>query len=106
MRLDLENLPTDQALLHHLVRDMAGRLAQRDDEVERLRLIIRNLQRTQFGARSEKLSADQLALGLEDLDTDLGAAVARAPESPPTEPLIDTPPRRKPLPEHLPRARA
>jgi transposase len=103
MRLDLENLPTDQALLHHLVRDMAGRLAQRDDEVERLRLIIRKLQRTQFGARSEKLSADQLALGLEDLDTDLGAAVARAPESAPTEPLIEAPPRRKPLPDHLPR---
>jgi transposase len=103
MRLDLENLPTDQALLHRLVRDMAGRLAQRDDEVERLRLIIRKLQRTHFGARSEKLSADQLALGLEDVDTDLGAALARAPETPPTEPLIEAPPRRKPLPDHLPR---
>jgi transposase len=73
MRIDLENLPTDQALLHQLVRDMAGHLSQRDDEVERLRLIISKLQRTQFGARSEKLSADQLALSLEDLDTDLGA---------------------------------
>ena len=102
MRIDLENLPTDQALLHQLVRDMAGRLSQRDDEVERLRLIISKLQRAQFGARSEKLSADQLALSLEDLDTDLGAALARTEMSAHVE-RVEKLPHRKPLPAHLPR---
>jgi transposase len=103
MRIDLENLPTDQTLLHQLVRDMAGRLSQRDDEVERLRLIIRKLQRAQFGARSEKLSPDQFALALEDLDTDLGAALARTEVSTPVEPVVERRPHRKPLPAHLAR---
>ena len=103
MRLDLQNLPTDPALLHHLVRDMASRLAQRNDEIERLQLIIRKLQRNQFGARSEQLSADQLALGLEDLDADVGAAITRAADSAPIKTDAEPAPRRKALPEHLPR---
>src|SRR5215210_2919819 len=36
-------------------------------EIEKLRLLIRQLQRGQFGRRSEKLDPDQLQLGLEDL---------------------------------------
>jgi transposase len=104
MRLDLENLPTDPALLHQIVRDMAHRVAHQDDELERLRQIIRQFQRAQFGRRSEQLSDDQLALGLEDLQADLGAAVARVEtESGPIEDPAEAPPRRKPLPDHLPR---
>src|SRR3954447_9732759 len=34
-------------------------------EIEKLRLLIRQLQRGQFGRRSEKLDPDQLQLGLE-----------------------------------------
>jgi transposase len=104
MRFDLANLPTDPALLHQLVRDMAGRLANRDTEIERLQLIIRQFQRAQFGRRSEHLSDDQIALGLDDLNADLGAAVARNPppeESGTSAPV--TPARRQELPAHLPR---
>ena len=66
MRLDLENLPADTALLHRLVRDMAAVVEHRDGEIERLHAIIKQLQRAQFGRRSERLDPDQLALGLED----------------------------------------
>ena len=46
MRLDLENLPSDIALLHHLVRDMATVVETRDEEIERLQRIVEQLQRT------------------------------------------------------------
>ena len=54
MQLDINNLPTDTALLHQLVRDMAAVVEHRDGEIERLRLIIKKLQRGQFGRRSER----------------------------------------------------
>ena len=105
MRFDLDNLPVDTALLHHLVRDLAALVESRDGEIERLQLIIKKLQRAQFGRRSERLDPDQLALALEDLDSD----VARVRES---RPAVDTTwqdatrepfSRRKALPDHLPR---
>jgi transposase len=79
MRFDLQNLPSDTALLHGLVRDMAAVVDSRDGEIERLQLIIKKLQRAQFGRRSERLDADQLALALEDLEAD----IARIRESNP-----------------------
>src|SRR3954466_14583222 len=54
-------------------------MAERDAaqaEIEKLRLLIRQLQRNRFGRRSEKLDPDQLQLGLEDLEQT--AAVAEA----------------------------
>src|ERR687885_74656 len=45
-------------------------------ELEKLRLLIRQLQRGQFGRRSEKLDPDQLQLGLEDLEQAAAAAEA------------------------------
>jgi transposase len=101
MPFDLENLPSDTALLHRLVREMAVVVDSRDGEIERLQLIIKKLQRAQFGRRSERLDADQLALALEDLDGD----IARIRES---RPIViaetdDGRPKRKPLPDHLPR---
>ena len=101
MRFDLENLPSDTALLHRLVREMADVVESRDGEIERLQIIIKKLQRAQFGRRSERLDADQVALALEDLDGD----IARIRESRPaiaTE-AAEAPSRRKPLPDHLPR---
>jgi transposase len=101
MQLDLNNLPSDTALLHRLVREMAVVVDSRDGEIERLQLIIKKLQRAQFGRRSERLDADQLALALEDLDGD----IARIRESRPaiaTDALEARSPR-KPLPDHLPR---
>ncbi|HEY6254730.1 MAG TPA: IS66 family transposase [Xanthobacteraceae bacterium] len=100
MNLDLENLPSDTALLHDLVRDMAAAVAQQNGEIERLNLIIQKLQRAQFGRRSERLDPDQLTLGLEDVETDRAhAEAAREPSAKPK----DSKPRRKPLPDHLPR---
>jgi transposase len=101
MRLDLNNLPSDTTLLHRLVRDIAATVEHRDGEIERLQAIIKQLQRAQFGRRSERLDPDQLALTLEDIDGDIGrieesrpAIVAETPE---------TPSRRESLPDHLPR---
>src|SRR5882762_2389143 len=101
MRFDLENLPSDTTLLHRLVREMADVVESRDGEIERLQSIIKKLQRAQFGRRSERLDADQLALALEDLDAD----VARIRESQPTivADALEARSRRKPLPDHLPR---
>jgi transposase len=100
MQLDLNNLPTETALLHRLVRDIAGMIEHRDGEIERLKSIIKKLQRAQFGRRSERLDPDQLALGLEDLDGDLAREENRSRvEKQPTERSS----HRKPLPDHLPR---
>ena len=79
MQLDLNNLPTDTHLLHRLLPDIVGTIEHRDSEIERLKSIVKQLQRMQFGRRSERLDPYQLALGLEDLDGDL----AREEESRP-----------------------
>jgi transposase len=105
MRLDLQNLPSDVGLLHHLVCDMAAVVETRDDEIERLQRLIKQLQRRQFGRRSERLDPDQLALGLEDLDADVGRTEAQ--QAPPPASDGEAEPRarsrRRPLPNHLPR---
>src|SRR3982751_6481506 len=49
-------------------------------EIEKLRLLIRQLQRGRFGRRSEKLDPDQLQLGLEDLEQTAAAAEAAQEE--------------------------
>src|SRR5687767_8791153 len=76
-------------------------------EIEKLRLLIRQLQRGQFGRRSERLDPDQLRLGLEDLEQTAAAAEA-AQEA--ASKSSDTPrpsrSRRRnlgALPAHLPR---
>src|ERR671926_831437 len=76
-------------------------------EIEKLRLLIRQLQRGRFGRRSEKLDPDQLQLGLEDLEQTVAAAEAAQEEvaarnSTPRTPRV----RRRnlgALPAHLPR---
>lgn len=107
MDIDLTALPADVDALHGLVRQLAARVSEDDTklvaaraEVDRLRLIILRLQRSQFGRRSERLDDDQLALGLEDLDTELGRAEARYP-------MLAVGPkqevRERAFPDHLPR---
>jgi transposase len=103
MQLDLNNLPSDPALLHRLVRDIASLIEHRNSEIERLRLIIKQLQRAQYGRRSERLDTDQFALGLEDLSTDLAVAETHSDSIAPPAPAPDAPPKRKSLPDHLPR---
>ena len=132
MSLVLDDLPRDpDRLLQHLqqmtevvaqqnasqiVRDTSADragycfCAERDAaqaEIEKLRLLIRQLQRGQFGRRSEKLDPDQLQLGLEDLEQTVAAAEAAQEEvaarsSTPRPPRV----RRRnlgALPAHLPR---
>ena len=41
MQLDLANLPTDTALLHRLVRDIATTIEHNNSEIERLKSIIK-----------------------------------------------------------------
>ena len=105
MRLDLENLPADVSLLQALVRDMAVAVAveSRDGEIERLQAIVKQFQRARYGRRSERLDPDQFTLGLEDLDTDIAHVEASRPA--PKDAAREQP-RRKPLPEHLPRDEA
>jgi transposase len=100
MQLDLANLPTDTALLHRLVRDIVGTIDHRDSEIERLKSIIKQLQRMQFGRRSERLDPNQLALELEDLDGDLAREEEKRPR---VEKQTERLSHRKPLPDHLPR---
>ena len=78
MRIVLDSLPTDTAMLQQLVRDMAAALASRDAavagsqvEIDRLRLIIRQFQRARFGRSAERPDPDQMAFGLEELEADL-----------------------------------
>jgi transposase len=85
-------------------------LAERDAaqaEIEKLRLLIRQLQRGRFGRRSEKLDPDQLQLGLEDLEQ--AAAAAEAAQEAATRSSDAPRPARTrrrnlgALPAHLPR---
>src|SRR6202049_887790 len=68
-------LPTDIEALHALVasvraeRDAA--ITERDQarsQIDRLRHLLRQLQRAQFGRRSEKLDPEQLLLALQDIE--------------------------------------
>ncbi len=105
MRLDLENLPSDIDLLHRLVCDMAVVVETRDDEIGRLQRLIKQLQRTQFGRRSERLDPDQLALGIEDLGADVARTEAHQAVSSANDPEPESraTSRRLTLPDHLPR---
>src|SRR4051812_12320978 len=76
-------------------------------EIEKLRLLIRQLQRNRFGRRSEKLDPDQLQLGLEDLEQAAAAAEAAQEEVAARDSTPRAPRARRPnlgaLPAHLPR---
>src|SRR5947208_16153672 len=76
-------------------------------EIEKLRLLIRQLQRGRFGRRSEKLDPDQLQLGLEDLEQTAAAAEAAQEEAAARSGTPRTPRVRRrnlgALPAHLPR---
>jgi transposase len=77
-------LPSDIEALHVLLaatraeRDAA--IAERDQalsQIDRLRHLLRRLQREQFGRRSEKLDPEQLLLALEDIEQAIAADEAR-----------------------------
>src|SRR4051795_1885368 len=123
----LDDLPRDPEwlllLLQHMTEVVAAErsrstaleierdtvLAERDAaqaEIEKLRLLIRQLQRGRFGRRSEKLDPDQLQLGLEDLEQ--AAAAAEAVQEAAARSGTSRAPRARrrnlgALPAHLPR---
>jgi transposase len=78
-------------------------------ESERLRQIIKALQRHRFGRRAESLPEDQLLLGLEEAEQVEAAGHAHAEEAAPAEKTARTAQRRVnrgALPAHLPRVEA
>lgn len=109
MHIDLAALPDDVATLHRMIGELATTLdserVRAQAEIERLRQIVKGLQRSRFGRRSERLDDDQLRLGLEDLDADIARAeVDLPPEAPGRERKLQ---RASDggcsLPDHLPR---
>src|SRR3954462_12509858 len=108
-----EPLPNDIAALHAmLVVAWAERDAERAEKVQlaaqndRLRHLIRQLQRLRFGRRSEKLDPDQLNLALEDLEQALAETEAEQEKADPALKRTRAETRRAgraSLPEHLPR---
>ena len=95
---DAKTLPNDPGILKGLVASLASELKSRDILIEKLKHQLAGLRRHQFGSRAESL--DQLVLTLEEEE------IARAAESPKTsEAPADEKrqPKRRPLPDHLPR---
>lgn len=108
MDIDLAALPDDVDTLHRMISDMVSarndERSQAQAEIDRLRNIIKTLQRVQFGRRSERLDNDQLQLGLEDLDADIARIEAALPAAPGARSKSPrTPSGRLSLPEHLQR---
>src|ERR1700759_610836 len=78
-------LPQDLAERHPRIEPLTASLAEkdaalshRDDEIERLERILDKYIRRQYGRSSEQLPPEQMALGLEDLETGIAAAKAKA----------------------------
>jgi transposase len=103
-------LPIDPDALRALLlaerEKHAEEIAAADQNIARLTAIIKELQRHRFGARSEKIDADQLALMLEDVEQTLAAATAEAEKKQTGEQKEARRKRRinrGALPAHLPR---
>ena len=97
-----DTLPDDPGLLKAML------LAERA-ESERLRQIIKELQRHRFGRRAESLPEDQLLLALEEVEQSEAAGKAEIEETTPAERTARTARRRTNrggLPAHLPRIEA
>ncbi|WP_245284971.1 IS66 family transposase, partial [Bradyrhizobium sp. th.b2] len=104
MSINLATLPDDVETLQNLVRSLAAErtsLSEAQAEIERLHLIIKKLQRSQFGRRAEQLDDDQLQLGFKDISADLARAEAILP--PARTKTARTQEERPSLPAHLPR---
>ena len=104
MNIDLAALPGDVETLQRMVRLLAAErtsLSEAQAEIERLHLIIKQLQRSQFGRRAERLDDDQLQLGFEDLNADIAGAEAILPSA--RTKIAQAQDERLSLPAHLPR---
>ncbi|MEK7430935.1 MAG: IS66 family transposase zinc-finger binding domain-containing protein, partial [Pseudomonadota bacterium] len=105
-----DTLPDDPEALKAIVlaerAAHAASLAERDAEAERLRQIIKEMQRHRFGRRAETLPIDQLELALEDVQQVEADEAARTEAGDPARKAATTSKRRAnrgSLPAHLPR---
>ena len=113
MSLATAELPADPAALRAFALACQGELkAARTAvqlkalEIEKLRFQIAKLRRMQFGRSSERITRqiEQLELQLEELETSEAEDIARVEANDPDAPApARAKPKRKPLPEHLPR---
>ncbi len=103
--LNARDLPDDIETLKRLIIEREVRLAERDHEIEHLKLLIAKLRRLQFGRSSEKLDAKigQLELLVEELEANRATREANASEVAAAKPQQRERPTRRPLPERLPR---
>src|SRR4051795_13317804 len=95
----IESLPDDANALKAML------IAERMQN-ERLRQIIREMQRHRFGRRAETLPEDQMLLGLEDVEQTAASDEAAADQSAPASRAARAEKRRinrGSLPAHLPR---
>jgi len=113
MSLATADLPADPDALRAFALACQGELRAAETavqfkalEIEKLKLQIAKLRRMQFGRSSERISRqiEQLELRLEELETGEAEDTAKADagEAPATKPERARP-KRKPLPDHLPR---
>ena len=102
------SLPDDVAELRAMVAASLAEIEARDAEIKARDLLIEKLkhqlagmQRQRFGARSETL--DQLNLTLEDEEVARAADQGAGNDHGVVDPAPKNKPKRKPLPDHLPR---
>jgi transposase len=120
MSIAAPELPTDVETLQALVlaahAQLDSAIAERDlliierdaalSQNDRLRHLLRQLQRMQFGRKSEKLDSDQLQLAVEDTEQAIAVNEAAADKSDPAAAKARSEKRRSnrgALPRHLPR---
>jgi len=105
----VDTLPDDPSILKDLIASMVSELTTRDAElksrdilIEKLKHQLAGLRRHRFGARSESL--DQLELTLEEEEIAHAATgAAETPAALPEQGDGKRQPKRRPLPDHLPR---
>jgi transposase len=113
MSLATAELPDDPDALRAFALACQGELKAAEHavqfktlEIEKLKFQIAKLRRMQFGRSSERISRqiEQLELRLEELESGEAADAAKTEATDPTPPSpARARPKRKPLPEHLPR---
>jgi transposase len=98
-----QNLPDEPSELKHLVGLLSSEVKSQALLIEKLKHQLIGMRRHRFGASSEAL--DQLQLSLEDEEVAQAAEIAETPvdTSSDSEPDPKGQPKRKSLPDHLPR---
>jgi transposase len=103
MVLPAESLPEDIEALRAFARNAVAERDMLSAQNDRLRHLLKQLQRMQFGRKSEKLSPDQLGLALEDIEQAIAKSEAVVEKRIPTAARPKRQVNRGALPAHLPR---